>query len=171
MFILDKMNQVISKPNPELSQYAPRIEVVQIDPDYIRDIIGPGGKMIKKITEETGTSIDIEDDGRVAVAARDPKAMEAAIAWIRRLAPKIEIGQIYHGVVKKVTDFGAFVEVVPNKDGLVHISQLSEHRVKKVEDVVKEGDEIDVKVIEIDGNGKVRLSLKEALKEKKAQQA
>jgi len=169
LFILNKMNQVISKPSAELSEFAPRIEVIQIDPEYIRDIIGPGGKMIKKITEETGTEIDIEDSGKIAVAARDPKAMKAAVDWIRQLAPNIEIGQIYKGIVKKITDFGAFVEIVPNRDGLVHISQLAEHRVKKVEDVVKEGDELEVKVIEIDANGKVRLSHKDVLKERQQQ--
>lgn len=166
LFILDKMNSVISKPSAQLSEFAPRLEVIQIDPEYIREIIGPGGKMIKKITEETGTQIDIEDSGKVTVAAREPKAMQAAVDWIRRLAPNVEVGQIYKGIVKKITDFGAFVEIVPNKDGLVHISQLAEHRVKKVEDVVKEGDELEVKVIEIDSNGKVRLSHKDVLKER-----
>lgn len=165
MFILDKMNAVISKP-AALSEFAPRIEVIQIDPEYIRDIIGPGGKMIKQITAETGAEIDIEDSGKIAVAARDPKAMQAAIDWIRRLAPNVEVGQIYKGVVKKITDFGAFVEIVPNRDGLVHISQLAEHRVKRVEDVVREGDELEVKIIEIDGNGKIRLSHKDVIKDK-----
>lgn len=165
LFILKKMAEAISSPNKELSEFAPRIEVIQIEPDSIRDIIGPSGKIIKKITEETHTSIEIEDSGKVSIAAREPKDMRAAIEWIRRLAPKIEIGQLYKGVVKRIVDFGAFVEIVPNKDGLVHISQLAEHRVKKVDDVVKEGDEIWVKVIEIDPSGKVRLSHKDALKE------
>lgn len=166
--ILEIMNQTISQPNTELSEYAPRLVTIQIDPDDIRTVIGPGGKMIKKITEETGAEIDIEDSGRVTVAAKDPKSMQAAIDWVNRLAPRIEIGKIYRGEVKKVTDFGAFVEIVPNKDGLVHISQLAEHRVKAVTDVVKEGDVIDVKVIEIDPSGKIRLSHKDALKELKA---
>jgi polyribonucleotide nucleotidyltransferase len=165
LFILDKMNSVISQPNAELSEFAPRIEVIQINPDSIRDIIGPGGKMIKKITEETGTDIEIEDSGKISVAAKDPKSMQAAIEWIQRLAPNVEIGKIYKGAVKKIMDFGAFVEVVPNRDGLVHISQLAEHRVKRVEDVVKEGEEIYVKVIEIDDNGKIRLSHKDAVRE------
>ncbi|MEW6515733.1 MAG: polyribonucleotide nucleotidyltransferase [candidate division FCPU426 bacterium] len=166
--ILDIMNQTISQPNTELSEYAPRLVTIQIDPDDIRTIIGPGGKMIKKITEETGAEIDIEDSGRVTVAAKDPKSMQAAIDWVNRLAPKVEIGKIYRGEVKKVTDFGAFVEILPNKDGLVHISQLADHRVKAVTDVVKEGDVIDVKVIEVDPNGKIRLSHKDALKELKS---
>ncbi len=167
MFILEKMNQTISVPNTELSEFAPRIVSINIDPDQIRDIIGPGGKIIKKLTEETGTSIDIEDSGKVSIAARDPKAVEAAIARIKSLAPKVEIGKIYEGEVKKIMDFGAFVEVVPNKDGLVHISQLAEHRVNRVEDVVKEGDRLLVKVIEVDDRGKIRLSHKEAVKEAK----
>ncbi len=166
MFILNKMNQTISQPSAELSEFAPRMESIQIDPEYIRDIIGPGGKMIKKITEETGTQIEIEDSGKITVAARDPKSMQEAFDWIRRLAPNIEVGQIYKGVVKKIMEFGAFVELVPNKDGLVHISQLADYRVKKVEDVVKEGDLLEVKVIEIDANGKIRLSHKDVLKDR-----
>lgn len=166
--ILEIMNQTISQPNTELSEYAPRLVSIQIDPDDIRTVIGPGGKMIKKITEETGAEIDIEDSGKVTVAAKDPKSMQAAIDWVNRLAPRVEIGKIYRGEVKKVTDFGAFVEILPNKDGLVHISQLAEHRVKAVTDVVKEGDVIDVKVIEVDPSGKIRLSHKDALKELKA---
>jgi polyribonucleotide nucleotidyltransferase len=168
LFILNKMNQTISQPSTELSEFAPRMESIQIDPEYIRDIIGPGGKMIKKITEETGTQIEIEDSGKITVAARDPKAMHEAFDWIRRLAPNIEVGQVYKGVVKKIMEFGAFVELVPNKDGLVHISQLADYRVKKVEDVVKEGDILEVKVIEIDGNGKIRLSHKDVLKDRQA---
>ncbi len=163
--ILDNMDQTISQPNTELSEYAPRIVSVQINPDDIRTIIGPGGKMIKKITEETGAQIEIEDSGKVNIAARDPEIVKAAIDWINKLAPKIEIGKIYHGEVKKIMDFGAFVEVVPNKDGLVHISQLSNQRVNQVTDVVKEGDVIAVKVLEIDEKGKIRLSHKDALKE------
>lgn len=165
LLIIENMSQTISQPNSELSEYAPRIVTIEINPDDIRTIIGPGGKMIKKITEETGVEIDIEDSGKVSIAAKDPKAMQDAIDWVNRLAPKIEIGKIYHGKVQKIMDFGAFVEVVPNKDGLVHISQLAEHRVKQVTDVVKEGEVIAVKVLEIDSNGKIRLSHSEALKE------
>ncbi|NTV52200.1 MAG: polyribonucleotide nucleotidyltransferase [Candidatus Firestonebacteria bacterium] len=167
LHILGIMNATISQPSAELSEFAPRIESIMINPDNIRDIIGPGGKMIKKITEETGTQIEIEDSGKVSVAARDPKAMQAAFDWIRRLAPNVEVGQVYQGVVKKIMEFGAFVEIVPNRDGLVHISQLADYRVKKVEDVVKEGDILEVKVIEIDANGKIRLSHKDVMKENK----
>jgi polyribonucleotide nucleotidyltransferase len=166
LFILNIMNATISQPSAELSEFAPRIESIMIDPEYIRDIIGPGGKMIKKITEETGTQIEIEDSGKISVAARDPKAMKEAFDWIRRLAPNVEVGQVYQGVVKKIMEFGAFVEIVPNRDGLVHISQLADYRVKKVEDVVKEGDILEVKVIEIDSNGKIRLSHKDVLKDR-----
>ncbi len=167
--ILDNMEGTISQPNSELSEYAPRIVSIEIEPDDIRTIIGPGGKMIKKITEETGATIDIEDSGKVNIAARDPKIVEAAIDMIRKLAPKIEIGKIYTGEVKKVTDFGAFVEVAPNKDGLVHVSQMAEQRVKNVTDVMKEGDIVSVKVLEIDEKGKIRLSYKDALKELEAE--
>jgi polyribonucleotide nucleotidyltransferase len=166
--ILENMEGAISQPSAELSEFAPRIVSVMINPDDIRTIIGPGGKMIKKIVEETGAQIDIEDTGKVNIAARDPKIVQAAIDWVNKLAPKIEIGKIYHGEVKKVMDFGAFVEVVPNKDGLVHISQLSDQRVKEVTDVVKEGDVIAVKVLEIDDKGKIRLSHKDALAEEAA---
>jgi len=163
--ILDVMEQTISQPNTELSEYAPRIVTLEIDPDNIRTLIGPGGKMIKKITEDTGAEIEIENNGKISIAARDPKVVQAAIDWINKLAPKIEVGKIYQGEVKKIMDFGVFVEIGPNKDGLVHISQLAEHRVKQVSDVVKEGEIIPVKVIEVDANGKIRLSYKDALKE------
>ncbi len=165
LHILESMNATISQPSSQISQYAPRIESIQIDPEFIRDIIGPGGKMIKQITEETGTKIDIEDSGKVNVAAKDPAAMQKAMDWIRKLAPKVEIGQIYQGTVRKIMDFGAFVEIVPGKDGLVHISQLADYRVKNVTDILKEGQEIPVKVIDIEGNGRVKLSYKDALKE------
>ncbi len=171
MHILESMNNTISQPNSQISQYAPRIESIQIDPEFIKDIIGPGGKMIKQITEETGTKIDIEDTGKINVAAKDPAAMQKAMDWIRKLAPKVEIGEIYQGTVRKIMDFGAFVEIVPGKDGLVHISQLADYRVKNVTDVLKEGQEIPVKVIDIEGNGRVKLSYKDALKETGEQDA
>lgn len=163
--ILESMNNTISTPNSQVSQFAPRIETIMIDPDFIRDIIGPGGKMIKQITEETGTKIDIEDTGKVSVSCKNPAGMQAAMEWIKKLAPKVEVGEIYNGKVRKIMDFGAFVEIVPGKDGLVHISQLAEHRVKNVTDVLKEGQEIPVKVIGIEDNGKVKLSYKEALRD------
>ncbi len=169
MYILQKMLDVISEPRPDLSPYAPRIITTTIDPDKIRNVIGPGGKTIKKIIDETGVKIDIEDDGRVFIAAVDGEAGKKALEIIESLTADVEIGKIYLGKVVKITDFGAFVEVLPGKEGLVHISQLAEQRVGKVEDVVSVGDEIMVKVIKIDEHGRVNLSRKEALRAQTAE--
>src|SRR2546426_3693805 len=144
--------------------HAPRIITIHIKPDRIRDLIGPGGKMIRAIVEETGVKIDVEDDGTVYVASSDGDSMQRAIDRIRGLTAEAEIGKIYRGTVRKVVDFGAFVEILPGTDGLVHISQLAHERVRKVSDVLKEGDVIDVKVLEVDRSGKIRLSRKETLK-------
>lgn len=163
LFILDKMLQAIAEPRQELSRYAPRIIRFSIDPDRIRDVIGPGGKIIRKIVEDTGAEIDIEDDGRVFIAAVDAAAGAKAQEIIKRLTSDVEIGAIYMGKVTKLMNFGAFVEVLPGKEGLVHISQLAKERVAKVEDVVNVGDEIMVKVIEIDKQGRVNLSRKAVL--------
>jgi polyribonucleotide nucleotidyltransferase len=163
LFILDKMLAVIAGPRRELSPYAPRIITFEIDPDRIRDVIGPGGKMIRKIVEETGTEIDIEDDGRVFIAAVDANAGTKAQEIIKRLTSDVEIGAVYMGKVTRLMNFGAFVEVLPGKEGLVHISQLAKERVAKVEDVVNVGDEIMVKVVEIDKQGRVNLSRKAVL--------
>lgn len=163
LFILDKMLAVIAGPRRELSPYAPRIITFEIDPDRIRDVIGPGGKMIRKIVEETGTEIDIEDDGRVFIAAVDADAGAKAQEIIKRLTSDVEIGAVYMGKVTRLMNFGAFVEVLPGKEGLVHISQLAKERVAKVEDVVNVGDEIMVKVVEIDKQGRVNLSRKAVL--------
>lgn len=169
LFILDKMLAVIAKPRPELSPFAPRIITYSIHPDKIRDVIGPGGKTIKKIIDETGVKIDIEDDGRVFIAAVDGGGGEKALKIIRALTQDVEIGKIYNGKVTRIMDFGAFVEVIPGvlglagKEGLVHISQLAHERVEKVEDVVKAGDEIIVKATGIDKQGRLNLSRKEAL--------
>lgn len=171
MQILDKMAEVISEPRPDLSPYAPRIIQTQIDPDKIRDVIGPGGKTIKKIIEETGVEIDIEDDGRIFIAAVDPKAGQYAKSLIERIAQDVKTGEIYNGKVTRITDFGCFVEVIPGvlglpgKEGLVHISQLSHERVNRVEDVVREGDEILVKAIGYDNQGRLKLSKKDAMPE------
>jgi len=165
LFILDKMTRTISAPRKELSPYAPRIITFEIEPDRIRDVIGPGGKMIRKIVEETGAEIDIEDDGRVFIAAIDSKAGAKAEQLIRRLTSDVEVGAIYMGKVTRLMNFGAFVEVLPGKEGLVHISQLAKERVAKVEDVVNVGDEIMVKVVEIDKQGRVNLSRKAVLAE------
>ncbi|GAV23498.1 polyribonucleotide nucleotidyltransferase [Carboxydothermus pertinax] len=169
MHILSKMLEVISEPRTELSPYAPRIIFTTVDPEKIRDIIGPGGKIIKKIIDETGTKIDIEDDGRIFIAAVDKEAGEKALNIIESLTKEIEVGKVYLGKVTRIADFGAFVEVVPGvlglpgKEGLVHISQLAHTRVKKVEDVVKEGDQILVKAIGYDNQGRLKLSRKDAL--------
>jgi polyribonucleotide nucleotidyltransferase len=158
LFILDKIDQVIPGPRPELSPYAPRITRIQINPEKIGTVIGPGGKMIKKIIEETKASIDIEDDGSVFVASNDSEAAQKAIAMIRALTEEVEVGKSYNGTVKRIMDFGAFVEVLPGKEGLVHISQLAPYRVNRVEDVVNVGDHLDVKVTGIDSMGRINLS-------------
>ena len=162
-FIIDKMKETLAEPRKELSQYAPRIITMKIRPDRIRDLIGTGGKNIRQIVAETGVNIDVEDDGTVLIASTDLEAADRAIAMVKWLTEEAEIGRIYMGTVKKVVDFGAFVEILPGTEGLVHISQLDTQRVAKVTDVVKEGDQIPVKVIEIDSNGKIRLSRKDAL--------
>lgn len=165
LFILDKMLAVLDKPREDLSPYAPRIITMQIDPDKIRDVIGPGGKTIKKIIEDTGVSIDIEDDGRVFIAAVDKNAGQKAMQIIESLTRDVEVGRIYLGKVTRLMNFGAFVEILPGKEGLVHISQLARERVAKVEDVVKPGDEVIVKVTEIDRQGRINLSRKDALQD------
>jgi polyribonucleotide nucleotidyltransferase len=163
--ILGVMRQTISQPRAELSTYAPRIVTIRIKPDRIRDLIGPGGKVIRAIVEETGVKIDVEDDGTVYVASADGDSMQRAIDKIRAITAEAEVGKIYRGTVRKIVDFGAFVELFPGTDGLVHISQLANERVRKVSDVVKEGDVISVKVLEVDKSGKIRLSRKEALRD------
>ena len=165
LFILGKMAEALPAPRPEMSQWAPRIDVIQINPDKIRDIIGPGGKTIRRIVEETGATIDVEDDGRVFISSANGMAREQALAMIRDLTDEIEIGKIYRGKVARLMTFGAFVEIMPKKEGLVRIGQLAEHHVDKVEDVVKVGDEIMVKVIEVDDRGRINLSRKEAIRE------
>jgi len=145
---MEKMLEVIEKPRTELSPYAPRIITTSIDPEKIRDVIGPGGKTIKKIIDETGVKIDIEDDGKVFIAAIDVEAAKKALKLIENLTKELEVGQIYLGKVMRITNFGAFVEVLPGKEGLVHISQLALERVEKVEDIVSVGDEILVKVVD-----------------------
>ncbi|MGB9660492.1 MAG: polyribonucleotide nucleotidyltransferase [Moorellaceae bacterium] len=170
LYILEKMLEVLPEPRKELSPYAPRMLTTVIDTEKIRDIIGPGGKVIKKIIEETGVEIDIEDDGRIFIAANDVKAGERALQIIEALTKDVEVGKVYSGKVTRITDFGAFVEIIPGvlglpgKEGLVHISQLAEGRVGRVEDVVKEGDEILVKAIGFDPQGRLKLSRKEALR-------
>jgi polyribonucleotide nucleotidyltransferase len=165
LHILEKMSAAIDRPRGELSSHAPRIVTIKIKQDRIRDLIGPGGKTIRAIVDETGAKIDVSDDGTVLVASSDGIAMQKAIDRIRGLTAEAEVGRIYRGTVRRVVDFGAFVEIMPGTDGLVHISQLANERVRQVTDVVREGDVIDVKVLEVDKSGKIRLSRKEALKE------
>ena len=161
--VLEKMYAAIDKPRADLSPYAPRIYVIMIDPDKIREVIGPGGKMIKKISAETGTQIDIEDTGEVRIAASSGADGDRAREIIRSIVEDPEIGRVYQGIVRRVVPFGAFVEISPGKDGLVHISELEPKRVERVEDVINEGDTVLVKVIGIDREGKIKLSRKQAL--------
>ena len=162
LHILGEMTKALGGHREEMSVHAPRIQVIKIHPDKIRDVIGPGGKVIRGIVQETGCKIDVDDDGNVSIASSDGDAMAKAIDIVRGLTASPEVGRIYDGKVRKVVDFGAFVEILPGTDGLLHISQLAEERVRNVTDVVKEGDEIPVKVLEVDRQGKIRLSLKEA---------
>ncbi|WP_010269440.1 polyribonucleotide nucleotidyltransferase [Paenibacillus senegalensis] len=163
LFILNKMLSQIEKPRTELSPYAPKITTLQINPDKIRDVIGAGGKIINKIIDETGVKIDIEQDGKVYIASSDAAMNEKARKIIEDIVREVEVGETYLGTVKRVEKFGAFVEVLPGKEGLVHISQLSTERVAKVEDVVSVGDSITVKVTEIDSQGRINLSRKATL--------
>lgn len=161
--ILSSMLETIDKPRAELHPNAPRVESVTIDIDQIRDIIGKGGETINKIIAETGAEIDIQDDGVVYVAAANKDSIEAAIAWIKKLTTKPEIGAIYKGKVVKLMDFGAFVEFLPGRDGMVHVSEIAEHRVENVSDELKEGDEVTVKLIAVDDRGRYNLSIKRAI--------
>ncbi|MBI4509148.1 MAG: polyribonucleotide nucleotidyltransferase [Deltaproteobacteria bacterium] len=163
LYILDKMAETIPSPRDYMSPYAPRIYTMQVKPDRIRDIIGPGGKTIRAIVEQTGVAIDVEDDGTVSIASSEERSAQKAMEIIRGLTAEPEVGQFYHGVVKRIAEFGAFVEIMPGTDGLLHISEIALERVKRVEDVLKEGDEVVVKVISVDKQGKIRLSRKEAL--------
>jgi polyribonucleotide nucleotidyltransferase len=165
LFVLDKMLAVLPKPRSEMSPYAPRITTIMINPDKIRDIIGPGGKMIRKITEETGAQIDVEDDGRVFIAAVDQEGGKKAIDWIKGLTDEVKVGEIYRGKVVRIMPFGLFVEVLPNQDGLVHVSKLTDHRVERPEEVANVGDEIMVKATEIDSQGRLNLSRQAAIEE------
>ena len=166
MFILNVMAQAINEPREEISDYAPRIITLMINPDKIRDVIGPGGKMIRSITEETGAKIDISDDGTVNIATADGEAAQAAVERIRALTAEAEIGEQYLGTVSRIVDFGAFIEIFPGVDGLLHISEISDRRVKDVRDELKEGQQIMVKCIGKEGN-KIKLSRRAVLKEEK----
>jgi polyribonucleotide nucleotidyltransferase len=168
MYVLTKMREAIATPRTELSPYAPRFVTIRIKPEKIREIIGPGGKVVRGIQEATGTKIDIEDDGRVTVFSPDSASVQKAVGMIQDICREVELDRIYLGKVKKIVEFGAFVEVIPNTEGLLHISQIAESRIRTVQDVLSEGDEVLVKVIEVDGNGKMRLSRKMALRDQPA---
>ena len=161
--ILSLMNKTLHQPRTSISDYAPKITTIEINPEKIREVIGPGGKVIRSIVAETGAKIEVEDSGKIIIASPDSKSVDRAIALIKEIVQEVEVGQLYMGKVKKIMDFGAFVEVLPGTEGLIHISQLDHHHVKKVTDVLKEGDEVLVKVLEVDKQGKIRLSRKAAL--------
>jgi polyribonucleotide nucleotidyltransferase len=163
LHILGKMLETLPTVRPELSKYAPRITTIKVKPDQIRLIIGPGGKTIKGIVDQTGVAIDVEDDGTVNVASSDPEAVKRALDIIKGLTAEAEVGAVYTGPVKRITDFGAFIEVLPGTDGLLHISEMAHTRVERVEDVLKEGDVVEVKVLSVDREGKIRLSRREML--------
>jgi len=163
--ILGEMDKALSTPREEINKHAPRIVTLTVPKDKIRDVIGPGGKVIREIIDKTGVSIDINDDGVVSIASADAEAAAKAVEFVENLTQEVEVGRIYLGKVKKIVDFGAFVEIFPGTDGLVHISQICDRRIKNVSDEIQEGDEIKVKVIDVDQQGKVKLSRKEALKD------
>ncbi|MCH2295703.1 MAG: polyribonucleotide nucleotidyltransferase, partial [SAR324 cluster bacterium] len=165
LHILGEMSKALSTPREEINKHAPRIVTLTVPKEKIRDVIGPGGKVIREIIDKTGVSIDINDDGLVSIASADAEAARKAVEFVENLTQEVEVGRIYLGKVKKIVDFGAFVEIFPGTDGLVHISQICDRRIKNVSDEIQEGDEIKVKVIDVDQQGKVKLSRKEALKE------
>jgi len=167
LFILDKMDEVISTHREKVSAYAPRIYTLQIPVDKIRDVIGPGGKMIRSIIEQTGVKIDVEDTGKINVASNDEASANKALQIIRDLTATAEVGKTYLGKVTRLADFGAFVEIIPGTEGLLHISEVAEHRIKDVRDELKEGDQVLVKVLAVEGN-RIRLSRKAILKEQRA---
>src|SRR5947209_17417094 len=170
LFILDRMEEAISTPREKVSAYAPRIYTLQIPTDKIRDLIGPGGKMIRSIIEQTGVKIDVEDSGRVNVSSNDETSAAKALQIIGELTATAEVGKTYLGKVSRLADFGAFVEILPGTDGLLHISEVAEHRIKDIRDELKEGDQVLVKVLAVEGN-RIRLSRKAILKEQRAKMA
>jgi polyribonucleotide nucleotidyltransferase len=161
LHILGEMNKIIEKPREEMSDWAPTIITIKIDPEKIRDVIGKGGAVIRSITEETGATIDIDNDGTVRIASVDAASGREALRRVELITAEVEVGQVYEGRVARLMDFGAFVTILPGKDGLVHISQISEERVEKVSDKLSEGDVIKVKVLEVDRQGRIRLSMRD----------
>jgi polyribonucleotide nucleotidyltransferase len=167
LYILDKMNEVISEPRTKISEYAPRFYTLTIPTDKIKDLIGPGGKVIRGIVEATGVKIDVEDSGKVNIASADAANAQKALQMIGEITATAEVGKTYLGTVVRLADFGAFVEVLPGTDGLLHISEVAEHRIQDIHDELKEGDQILVKVLAVEGN-RIRLSRKAILKEQRA---
>jgi polyribonucleotide nucleotidyltransferase len=165
LHILSIMEGTLAEPRTDVSGHAPRIITLKVKPEKIREIIGPGGKVIRGIVEQTGVKIDVEDDGTVTIASSDESASQRAVEIVERITAEAVIGKIYKGTVRRVVDFGAFVEILPGTDGLVHISQLAPERVRRVTDVLNEGDEVMVKVIDVDRQGKIKLSRKDALED------
>jgi len=161
LHILEKMNEVIKVGRKEMSTHAPKIVTLKVNPDKVRDVIGPGGKTIRSITESCGVKIDISDDGTVNISSTSDANIKAAVNIVDSLTKEAEIGKVYEGIVKRIADFGAFVEILPGTDGLLHISQISEERVERVTDVLQEGDEVSVRVLDVDRQGKIRLSMKD----------
>ena len=164
LHILGEMNKVLSSSRAELSENAPAMTIVKVHPDKIRDIIGKGGATIRSIVEETGAEIDIDDDGSVRIYAESSASKDAAVARIQEITAEAEVGRIYHGKVERIVDFGAFVNILPGKDGLLHISQIADERVENVTDYLKEGEEVDVVVLDVDQRGRIKLSIKELSK-------
>jgi polyribonucleotide nucleotidyltransferase len=167
MFLLDKMEEVINTPREEINEYAPRILTINIPTEKIREVIGPGGKMIRSIVEKTGAKIDIEDSGRINIASANLDAANAAIQMIEDLTAEAEMGKTYLGKIVKFLDFGAIVEIMPGVDGLLHVSEIADHRIRDPRDVLRDGQQVLVKVINIDPSGKVKLSRRAALREDK----
>ncbi|MBS0422506.1 MAG: S1 RNA-binding domain-containing protein, partial [Proteobacteria bacterium] len=161
LHILGEMNKIIQEPRSKMSEWAPSIITLKIDPEKIRDVIGKGGAVIRQITEETGTTIDIENDGTVKIASVSGAAGREAQRRIELITADVEVGRVYEGKVARLMDFGAFVTILPGRDGLVHISQISNERVERVSDKLKEGDVIRVKVLEVDRQGRIRLSMRD----------
>ena len=160
LHILGEMNKTIAVPRQEMSEFAPRIVTININPGKIRDVIGKGGSVIRALSEETGVNIDIDDDGTVKISSTDNAAAKEAIRRIEQITADVEVNTVYDGKVVRLMDFGAFVNILPGRDGLVHISQISNERVNQVSDALKEGDRVKVKVLEVDKQGRVRLSMK-----------
>jgi len=168
-YILDKMEQAIAAPREEISQYAPRILTIQIPVDKIRDVIGPGGKVIRGIVEKTGAKIDVEDSGRINIASANLEQAEAAKQIIEGITAVPEVNKTYLGTVQRLADFGAFVEILPGTDGLLHVSEIADYRVRDVRDELHEGQQLLVKVINVDPSGKIRLSRRAVLKDERAE--